>query len=95
MKVTISFTLNDKEHQDLKRWLDGLPKRGRSEAIRETLRAGLRGTGLTLGDVYQAVKELERKLESGAIVSHTAAPAIEGEEDVPPDVLENLAKLGG
>ena len=91
--VTVSFALDDQQDRDLLRWLDSLPKRGKSEAIRDALRAHLGRGGITLGDVYQAVKELERKLQNGASVAHTPAlPADVPEE--PPDVAEALDKLG-
>lgn len=65
--VTVCFTVDSDDDRDLVRWLDAIPRRKRSALIRETLRAGLDRGGVTLGDVYQAVKGLERKLQNGVI----------------------------
>jgi len=78
---------------DLVRWLDGVPKGKRSEAIREALRAHLGRGGVTLGDVYQVVKALERKLGTGMVVASAALPDRD-EPDAPPDVLAALDWLG-
>ena len=91
--VTVSFTVDSEKDRDLVRWLDGLPRRKRSEAIREALRAHLGRGGVTLGDVYQAVKALERKLGTGVVVA-SASPSGRDEPDVPPDVLAALDSLG-
>jgi hypothetical protein len=76
--VTVCFTVDGDEDRDLVRWLDGVPKRKRSEAIRRTLRAGLDHGGVTLGDVYQVVKGLERKLQNGAVVSSSQREPVDG-----------------
>ena len=91
--VTVCFTVNSERDRDLVRWLDSLPKRRRSEAIRQTLRDGLARGGVTLGDVYQVVKALERKLDAGVVV--TSPPAYDlDKEDAPVDVLTALDSLG-
>jgi len=91
--VTISFTVDSEKDRDLVRWLDGLPRRKRSEAIRKALRANLGRGGVTLGDVYQAVKALERRLDAGVLVA-SASPSNRDELDAPPDVLAALDNLG-
>ena len=91
--VTISFTVDGEKDRDLVRWLDGLPRRKRSEAIRGALRAHLGRGGVTLGDVYQAVKALERRLDSGVLVA-SASPSDGDGPDAPPDVLAALDNLG-
>ena len=91
-KLIISFTLDSERDRDLVRFLDGLGRRQRSEAIRETLRAGLARGGVTVSDVYQAVKELERKLSAGAFVAQVREA--EAGADVPEDVLSALDGLG-
>jgi hypothetical protein len=49
--------------------------------------------GVTLGDVYQAVKALERKMGTGAVVA--SLPLSDRDEpDAPPDVLAALDSLG-
>ena len=94
-KVTMSFTLDDETDRDLACWLSGLPRRKRSEEIRKALRKSLqvgqeRG-GATIGDVYQAVRDLERKLQNGAAV---AASTVEGDWDEPPEAAASLETLG-
>lgn len=91
MRVSVSFSLNSDKDADLLRWLNNLPKRGKSEAIREVLRAGLGRGGVSLGDVYQAVRDLERKLQNGVTVAHAVDSDM---PDEPPDVAANLDKLG-
>ena len=92
-KVTVSFTLDGEADRDLVHWLDRLPKGKRSEAVREALREHLGRGGVTLGDVYQAVKDLERKLQAGAVVA-CAAPVQEDDWDEPPDAAAALDALG-
>ena len=68
-------------------------------AIRVAIREHIGRNGITLGDVYRAVKDLERKLEAGAVVVAAGAGSAGNEEwDEPADVaaaLEALAELGG
>ena len=81
--VTVRFALDDYQDRDLLRWLDGLPKGRKSEAIREALRSHISAhTPITLGDVYQAVRELERTLQGGAFV---AAGTVQEDGDAPDD----------
>jgi hypothetical protein len=91
-KITVSFAVDSDKDGDLVRWLDGVPKGKRSEAIREALRAHLGRGGVTLADVYQAVKALERKIGTGAVVAGDLSDP--GEPDAPPDVLAALDSLG-
>jgi hypothetical protein len=67
-KVTVSFTLDNEADHDLLRWLEKLPRGQKSAAIRAVLRAGREKGGVTLGDVYQAVKALEHKVQAGGVV---------------------------
>jgi hypothetical protein len=93
--VTVCFTVDSDEDRDLVRWLDGFPKRRRSEAIRKTLRVGLDRGGVTLGDVYQAVKSLERRLQNG-VVAALPAEGTSSEYDEPAEAaaaLDALAEL--
>ena len=87
--VTICFTLDSEKDKRLLRWLDGLPKRGRSEAIREALAAHLGQNGITLRDIYEAIQGLKR-----CAVAVASQDNSEPQSDVPLDVLENLSKLG-
>ena len=91
-KLVVSFTVDSGRDGDLVRWLDGLPKRKRSEAIREALRASLWHAGVTIGDVYQAVQELGRKLQTSAVVG--CAPPSADEWDEPADIAAALDNLG-
>jgi metal-responsive CopG/Arc/MetJ family transcriptional regulator len=85
-KVTVSFTLDSEQDRDLARWLDGLPKRGRSEAIRDALRAHLGQGSITLGDIYAAIMELKRQIA-------TQSDHIPTNEE-PPDLAAVLDNLG-
>jgi hypothetical protein len=86
--VTITVSLDSDRDRDLMRWIESIPKRHRSETIRDTLRQGLgRVSGVTLGEVYQAVKDLERKLSASVVVTETGP----GE---PPDIAAALDSLG-
>jgi hypothetical protein len=93
--VTVCFTVDGDDDRDLVRWLDGFAKRRRSEAIRKTLRVGLDRGGVTLGDVYQAVKGLERKLQNG-VVAALPAEGTDSDYDEPAEAaaaLDALAEL--
>jgi hypothetical protein len=94
-----TFSFDSEADKDIARWLAGLPSRGKSAAIRAAIREHAGRNGITLGDVYRAVKDLERKLETGAVVVAGGARE-DGEEgwDEPADVaaaLDALAELGG
>ena len=88
-KITVTFSLDPERDKRILRWLEGLPKRKKSEAIREVLAAHLEQNGITLGDIYEAIMDLKR---SGLVV----APQDDSgpQSDVPADVLDNLSKLG-
>ena len=91
-KVTMSFTLDDETDRDLVRWLSKLQKGKRSEEIRQALRAGLEhGSSVTIEDVYQAVQQLERKLQNGAVAK---GPPSGDDWDEPPEAAAALEKLG-
>lgn len=93
-KVTRSFTLDDYNDRDILTWLDQLPKRKKSEAIREALRAHLGGCGVTLGDIYQAVREIDRKLVNGVFTVGIGEPDSTVDIDEPQDVAAALDELG-
>ena len=82
--------------KDLLRWI--ARQENRSAAIRSAIREHISRSGVTLGDVYRAVKDLERKIETGA-VAIVAGEGGEGPEvwDEPADAaaaLDALADLG-
>ena len=91
--VTVSFTLDDQADREVLQWLARLPKRQKSAAIREALHAHLQGQGITLGDIFQVVREMDRKLSSGTVVA-VAVDASEVDIDEPPDVAVKLDNLG-
>lgn len=93
LTMTISFTLDPHEYADVKRWLEGLPKRKRSTHICEALREHITRGGVTIGDVYQVVKALERKIQTGVMMTGTNT-VLEEDWNEPPDAAANLDTLG-
>ena len=92
-KATRSFTLDDQTDRDILTWLDRLPKRKKSEAIREALRAHLSGQDVTLDHIYQVVREIDRKLAYGVVIGDGSVDDVP-ETDEPPDVAAALDRLG-
>jgi hypothetical protein len=88
-KVTVTFSLDSERDKRILRWLEGLPKRKKSEAIREVLTAHLGQNSITLQDIYEAIMDLKR---SGLAVA--SQDDTKPQSDVPADVLDNLSKLG-
>jgi hypothetical protein len=88
-KLIVSFSLNPDKDRRIVQWLNS--QQNRSAAIREALEAHLGGGGVTLSDVYRAVRELERRIGSGALAVSApgSVPA-----DEPLDVATNLDELG-
>ena len=95
LKTFASFSLDTEADRDILRWLGR--QENKSKAIRDALREHIRGGSVTLGDVYQVVKGLERKLEAGAAPTY-AVPALKAEMeagwDEPADVAATLDALG-
>lgn len=92
MRVSISFSLDTDKDRDLLCWLNGLPKRERSKAIREALRVHQGRGGVTLGDIYEAIMDLRRH---GLVVAAQNAPVSPDDApEEPPDVAAALDKLG-
>jgi hypothetical protein len=92
-KVTISFTLDSERDRRILRHLEALPRGEKSAAIREALDALLGGGGVTVGDVYRAVKDIERKLAEGVVLTQTGTGSPKIPEE-PVDVAANLDALG-
>jgi hypothetical protein len=88
-KVAVCFSLDSERDRDLVRWLEGVPRRGRSEAIRNALRGQLSQSGVTLGDIYQAILDLKRQGLVMALQGNDAQT-----DDEPPDVAATLDGLG-
>jgi hypothetical protein len=92
--VTVSFTLDDQYDRDIIGWLAEIPKRKKSAAIREALRGHLRGQSVTFRDLYQALQELNHKLESNTYVTEANSACDAADVDEPPDVAVALDNLG-
>ena len=95
-RVVMSFTLDSQKDVRILRYLEGLPRGEKSAAIRDALRAHLGSGGVTLGDVYQAVKDLERRLGSGSmsVQARSVGDVPETLTDEPADVAASLDGLG-
>lgn len=92
--LTVSFTMDSATDKDLVLWLERLPKGKRSETIRNTLRDGLGRGGITHSDIYEAVKDLEEKIGTSAVVVGTEQPDARPQNDIPPDIVNTLNGLG-
>jgi len=87
--VTISF--NTEGDRDILRWLER--QENRSAAVRDVIREHLGQGGVTIGHVYRAIQDLERKLQAGLVVR----PGDDGgklDSDVPADIAAALDALG-
>ena len=95
-RVVMSFTLDSQKDVQILRYLEGLPRGEKSAAIRDALRAHLGSGGVSLGDVYQAVKDLERKLGNGSILAQSGnvGEVSQALADEPVDVAASLDALG-
>jgi hypothetical protein len=92
-KTFVSFSLDTEADRDILHWLERQGKGNKSKAIRDGLREHINAGGVTLGDVYQAVKDLERRMQAGATLG-CAVPVPEDDWDEPPDVAATLDALG-
>ena len=96
-KTFTNISLDTEADKDILRWLER--QENKSAAIRAAIREHIGRNGITLGDVYRAVKDLERKLEAGAVVIAGGAGEPESDSwDEPDDAaaaLDALAELGG
>jgi beta-glucosidase/6-phospho-beta-glucosidase/beta-galactosidase len=89
-KTTITVSFDVEADRDILRWLNR--QENRSAAVRDALREHIARGSITLGDVYRAVKDLERKLQAGAILAAVPAyPEDEIEED--PEAAAALDRL--
>jgi hypothetical protein len=92
-KATISFSVDTEIDKDILYWLKNLPKRQRSAAIRAAIRLSIQQGRVTIGDVYQVVKDLERRLRTGPALT-TELPAEADDWDEPPAAAAALDALG-
>jgi hypothetical protein len=90
-KITKTVSFDTETDRDILRWLD--QQENRSAAVREAIRAHIERGGVTISDVYQIVKRLERKIEAGAVAirAETAENDAWNED---PDLAAALAGLG-
>ena len=94
-KVVVPISLDTEGDRDILRWLGR--QENRSAAVREAIREHLGRGGVTLGDVYQAVGRIERRLEAGVVVNAEGRTAAEAEWEEPAEAaaaLDALAELG-
>jgi hypothetical protein len=89
-KVIVTLSLDRQTDRDILRWLDA--QANRSAAIRGALREHLARGGVTLADVYQAVKDLERKVQAGAVI--VGGPGLADQVKEPPEAAAALDALG-
>jgi len=94
--VTVSFALDARTDRDILRWLE--QQDNKSAAIRSAIRCQIGQSGVTLGDVYEAIQELRREglriaARGQASSDHPDEPS-RGEPVEPPDVVANLDRLG-
>lgn len=93
-KVVVSISLDTVGDGDILRWLGR--QENQSAAVREAIREHLGRGGVTLGDVYQAVARIERRLEAGVVVGTGEQGAGEDWEE-PAEAaaaLDALAEIG-
>lgn len=95
-RVVISFALDSRKDKRILNYLEGLPRGKKSEAIRGALYAHLGRAGISLADVYQAVKNIERKI--GGEWPMTRTDNMQGNphelDEEPRDVAAKLDGLG-
>ncbi len=97
MKATVSFSLDTEADHDILRWLNSRPRKQRSRAIREALRAHIGRSGVTLADVYHAIQELRREglqvATQGQASPHAGEPPRGSAQDAPADPPDGAAAL--
>lgn len=87
--MTISFTLDNERDHDLVAWLRSQGSRGRSAAIRDTLRQGLAGSRpLTVSDIRQVVRS-----ELAGHVVRSDGPDVDLQSPEPEQAAANLDDL--
>lgn len=72
--VTVTFTVDPKADRDIVAWMEAIPKGEKSQNIRAAIREYIGGrSGVSIADVYQAVKDLDRRLQAGAVAIRPVA----------------------
>ena len=91
-RTTRSFSFDNARDADLLAWLDG--QENASQAVRDALRAAMAGEAeVTLADVYEAVRGVERALVAGRGTARRA-PTDDGDAPGTSAAAENLSRLG-
>lgn len=89
--VTISFTLDNEQDHDLLAWLKSQGSRGRSAAIRDTLRQGLAGSRpLTVNDIRQVIRS-----ELATCMVRSGSSGVDLQSSEPERAAANLDALEG
>jgi predicted transcriptional regulator len=92
--VTVSFTLDDEADRAVLKWLACQHRRHKSAAIRSALHTYLSSQDVTLGEIYDAVRDVERKLDSKAGFWTDTVVEDTTDMDEPPDAAAALENLG-
>ena len=92
--ITVSFTLDDEVDRVLLDWLARQPRRQKSVAIREALHSYLSSQGATLSEIYTAVRDVERMLDSKAVFLGVSGGEKPIGSDEPPEAVAALENLG-
>lgn len=91
--ATYSFSVDEKTHPRVIRWLESFGRGERSKEICKALDAWVSGQSVTHSDIHQEVKAIRRMLESGTFLVSSAEPKNNG-NDEPADIAESLDSLG-
>ena len=89
-KVTVSLTLDDERDKKILRWLKSQSGRGKSEAMRKAINSYLGQDEITLRDIYDEIQALKK----GGLVAVLHPAQDSAEQQVSPEVLDRLSKLG-
>ena len=88
--ATYSFSVDEKTHPRVIRWLEGFGRGERSKEICKALDAWVSGQSVTHDDIYQAVLALERRIgQAPPILSREG-----NHREEPDDIAEALDNLG-
>ena len=92
-KTVVPISLDIEADRDIIRWLDRQPPRKRSQAVRDVLHQHISGS-VSVGDVYEIVARIERKIERGVIVDSSPVGEDDDHHHEHPDVVAALDVLG-
>ena len=96
MRIQLRFSLDHEGDRDIVEYIESLPTHQRSATIRDALRVHMRHDGVTIGDVYDAIKEL--KASGLAVRTQPKRPdlksSVHSKAEVDPEILSALDNLG-